>query len=419
MNRLLSMILSRLVRDGTLCVTDSAGKAHIFGAEGDPDIHMRFTDAAAERAIAFNPMLAFAESYMDGKLVMEKGSLYEALDFIFQQNTEALNDGWIARLIDARRYTLRRLHQLNTMRRSRRNVAHHYDLSNGLYELFLDEDRQYSCAYFETADATLDEAQLAKKRHLISKLDIQPGHRVLDIGCGWGGMGLYIARECGAEVVGVTLSSEQHKIANERAESQGLGSKAKFLLRDYRALDDKYDRIISVGMFEHVGVGYYRTFFDKCRDLLTDDGVMQLHSIGRLHGPAFTNPFVAKYIFPGGYIPAMSEVLPQVEKSGLIVTDIEILRLHYAMTLRHWRERFMNRWNEASTIYDERFCRMWEFYLSGSEISFRYQGLMNFQIQMSKSLGSLPLTRDYMVEAEDKLRKPRRRKTKSRKKTDA
>src|SRR5581483_3988160 len=284
------------------------------------------------------------------------------------------------------------------------NVAHHYDLDGRLYSLFLDADRQYSCAYFEKPDQSLDDAQLAKKRHLAAKLRLNRDQRVLDIGCGWGGLGLYLAEFAGAKVTGVTLSQEQHAIANSRAVEKSLSDRAKFELRDYRDVEGPFDRIVSVGMFEHVGVNFYDTYFKKCASLLDRDGVMVLHSIGRSEGPGVTNPWIAKYIFPGGYIPSLSEVLPVIERSGLLVTDIEILRLHYAETLKAWRERFLAHRDEVERIYDQRFVRMWEFYLASSEMSFREQNMMVMQIQLAKRQGVVPMTRDYIAREESRLR---------------
>ena len=285
-----------------------------------------------------------------------------------------------------------------------RNVAHHYDLDRRLYSLFLDADRQYSCAYFEHPEQSLDDAQLAKKRHLAAKLLVNPGARVLDIGSGWGGLGLYLAETCGAHVTGVTLSDEQHALSRARAEEKGLADRVEFRLQDYRDVAERFDRIVSVGMFEHVGVGYYDVFFRKCADLLADDGVMLLHSIGRSEGPGITNPWIAKYIFPGGYIPALSEVMPAIERAGLLVTDIEILRLHYAETLKHWRDRFLAHRDDLEKIYDERFFRMWEFYLAASEMAFREQDMMVFQLQLTKRQGVVPITRDYIAREEARLR---------------
>ncbi|MDO9058661.1 MAG: cyclopropane-fatty-acyl-phospholipid synthase family protein [Bradyrhizobium sp.] len=302
------------------------------------------------------------------------------------------------------RYFVRHARQFNPPRRSLNNVAHHYDLDGRLYSLFLDADKQYSCAYFETPDATLDDAQLAKKRHLAAKLLIRRGDRVLDIGSGWGGLGLYLAEMAGANVTGVTLSTEQLQVSNARAAEKNQAQSAKFFLEDYRDIAGPFERIVSVGMFEHVGVDFYETFFRRCAELLTDDGVMVLHSIGRSEGPDVTNPWITKYIFPGGYIPALSEVTRAIERAGLLVCDIEILRLHYAETLKAWRERFMARREEAVRLYDERFARMWEFYLACSEMSFRKQNMMNFQIQLTRRQGVVPIIRDYIGNEEARLR---------------
>ncbi|WP_435540965.1 class I SAM-dependent methyltransferase [Azospirillum sp. ST 5-10] len=337
---------------------------------------------------------------MDGRLTVEGGSVYDALA-ILSRGTDVY--GVLGRVHEWLAPAIRFFEQNNHLHRARRNVAHHYDLSRSLYELFLDRDMQYSCAYFADSGMSLDEAQEAKKRHIAAKLLLKPGHKVLDIGCGWGGMALYLAQKTGAHVTGITLSQEQLAVARERAAQAGLADRIRFELCDYREMKGQFDRIVSVGMFEHVGVPHYGRFFAKVRELLADDGVALLHSIGRSDGPGSTNSWFRKYIFPGGYSPALSEVLPVVEKAGLWATDVEVLRLHYAQTLRHWRDRFVARWDEAAALYDERFCRMWEFYLAGSEIAFRYQGHMVFQVQMAKSVGAVPLTRDYMVHAETAL----------------
>lgn len=397
---LLAGLLDRLIKRGCLLVVDHQGRSHRFGDPGrEPDVAITLRDSAVARRLFLNPYLALGEAYMDGALTIEKGSVYDLLDLLCSN----LGTGEVSALGGFRRrlgLMFRFFQQFNPMTRAQRNVAHHYDLSDELYSLFLDQDRQYSCAYFETPDATLDEAQLAKKRHIAAKLLLKPGQKVLDIGSGWGGMGLYLAQAGAGNVTGVTLSKEQLAVSQRRAAEAGLDQKVQFRLQDYRLLTGKFDRIVSVGMFEHVGVPHYPKFFAKVRDLLTDDGVMLLHSIGRWDGPGTTNPWIRKYIFPGGYIPALSEVLPVIERNGLIVTDIEILRLHYAETLRHWRERFLAHWDKVAGIYDERFCRMWEFYLAGSEVSFRYNGMMVFQIQLAKSVDAVPLTRDYIGESE-------------------
>jgi cyclopropane-fatty-acyl-phospholipid synthase len=294
------------------------------------------------------------------------------------------------------RYLGRRVAQFNPAGRSRKNVAHHYDLSGALYDLFLDEDRQYSCAYFKLDDMALEEAQEAKKAHIAGKLLLKPGMRILDIGCGWGGMGLTLARDYGAQVLGVTLSEEQHRIANQRARDEGLEDYAKFELIDYRDVEGTFDRIVSVGMFEHVGAPQYRTYFNKINELLTEDGIALIHTIGRAKPPGATNPWISKYIFPGGYVPSMSEMTAAVEQSGLITTDLEVWRLHYAETLRHWYDRFMVRVDEARRLYDDQFCRMWRFYLMASEMTFRLDKQVVFQVQLSRRQDALPLTRDYL-----------------------
>jgi cyclopropane-fatty-acyl-phospholipid synthase len=295
---------------------------------------------------------------------------------------------------------MRWLQQYNPRSRSRRNVAHHYDLSDRLYDLFLDRDRQYSCAYFSNNNKTLDEAQHDKKRHIASKLLLKPGATVLDIGSGWGGMALYLARVSQADVTGITLSTEQLKVSNDRAAAEGLADRVHFHLRDYRDENGKYDRVVSVGMFEHVGARHYRDFFRKLKSILADDGVALLHAIGRMSPPGATNAWLRKYIFPGGYTPALSETMAAIEKEGLWVTDIEILRVHYAETLKEWRRRFLENRAEIARLYDERFCRMWEFYLAGCEVAFRYLDQMVFQIQIAKRVGAVPFTRDYMIEWE-------------------
>jgi cyclopropane-fatty-acyl-phospholipid synthase len=364
-------------------------------------VSVRFLTTDAERRVLINPELGLGEVYMEGSFVVENGSIADALAILMDQ--PEILPRW-AKLQWWLRYLARRTQQFNPRGRSKNNVARHYDLDGRLYSLFLDADKQYSCAYYETPDATLDEAQLAKKRHLAAKLLIGRGDSVLDIGSGWGGLSLYLAEMTGANVTGVTLSTEQLQVSNARAAEKHLTRSAKFFLEDYRDVAGPFDRVVSVGMFEHVGVDFYETYFRRCAELLTDDGVMLLHSIGRSDGPDVTNPWIAKYIFPGGYIPALSEVIPAIERAGLLVCDIEILRLHYAETLKAWRERFMARRDEAVQLYDERFARMWEFYLASSEMSFRKQNLMNFQILLTKHQGVVPMTRDYITREESRLR---------------
>ena len=401
MDRLLRYFMKQFIRRGAMTFTTASGTKFSCGDGTGEPVYVRFLTTDAERRVLLNPELGLGEVYMEGSFVVEKGSIADALAILLGQPEilprNAKLQWWL-------RYLVRHIQQFNPRGRSKHNVAHHYDLDGRLYSLFLDADKQYSCAYFETPDATLDDAQLAKKRHLAAKLLIGRGDRVLDIGSGWGGLGLYLAEMTGANVTGVTLSTEQLQVSNARAVEKNLSRSAKFFLEDYRDVAGPFDRIVSVGMFEHVGVDFYEKYFRRCAELLTDDGVMMLHSIGRSHGPDVTSPWIAKYIFPGGYIPALSEVIPAIERAGLLVCDVEILRLHYAETLKAWRERFMVRREEAVQLYDERFARMWEFYLACSEMSFRKQGLMNFQIQLAKRQDAVPMTRDYITREEAKLR---------------
>jgi cyclopropane-fatty-acyl-phospholipid synthase len=403
LDRLLQQVLALLVRSGTLHVRPVGGRAFTVGDGTGRPLKLRFISRAAELGILLDPELRFGEAYMDGTVTVEEGSIADLLQLVMSQAASQRPLPW-ARLQWLMRYLGRRLRQLNPRGRARRNAAHHYDIDSRLYELFLDADRQYSCAYFETPDQSLDDAQFAKKRHIAAKLLLAPGHRVLDIGSGWGGLALYLAETCGVLVEGVTLSREQLSLARVRADEKAMGDEVRFRLADYRDVTGRFDRIVSIGMFEHVGVGFYDVFFRKCAELLADDGVMLLHSIGRSEGPGYTNPFIAKYVFPGGYIPALSEVLPAIERSGLLVADVEILRLHYAETLKAWRERFLARREDAERLYDARFCRLWEFYLAASEMAFREQGMMVFQIQLTRRQGVVPMTRDYVPREEARLR---------------
>ena len=400
MNRLLQRIVRRLVRTGDLTVTGADGIAHRFGDGTGESVHVKIHTRHAERRITFDPSLGLPESYMNGEVDIIEGDVLELLRIAYSNMNQSGIDAFWAKAIEGLRYSFRRFQQLNTANRARENVHRHYDLSGQLYRLFLDDDMQYSCAYFARPDMTLDEAQEAKKRHISAKLLMEPGLSVLDIGSGWGGLGLHLAREFDADVLGVTLSTEQHGASTARAQEEHFENHVHFELRDYRDIQERFDRIVSVGMFEHVGVNHYGTFFEKAASLLKPGGVMVLHAIGRSGPPSVTAAFIRKYIFPGGYIPALSEVLPHIEKSGLKVADVEILRLHYAETLRHWRERFMARREEAKALYDERFCRMWEFYLAGSEAAFRWQDLMVFQFQLAKAHEAVPTTRDYIYETE-------------------
>jgi len=396
---LLAHLLGHLITIGTLRVIDADGRIHVFSGAPGPEVTIRLRDPALNRKLFFNPRLYAGEAYMDGTLTVEGGTIYDFLDLVSWNMERAPRHPFRPFYAGFGKF-LRGLQQYNPIHRSRANVAHHYDLSERLYELFLDKDRQYSCAYFASPSDDLETAQLNKKRHLAAKLLLKPGQRVLDIGSGWGGLALYLARECGVEVTGLTLSTEQHKLATQRAAAAGLSDRVRFHLKDYREETGTYDRIVSVGMFEHVGIVQFRTFFDKVKGLLAEEGVAILHAIGRGDGPGVTNPWIRKSIFPGGYSPALSEVLPAVEKSGLWVTDIEILRLHYAETLRAWQRRFQANREEIRKLYDERFCRMWEFYLAGAEVTFRRHEYMVWQMQLSRTIEAVPLTRDYIVDWE-------------------
>ncbi|ORE96383.1 cyclopropane-fatty-acyl-phospholipid synthase [Stappia sp. 22II-S9-Z10] len=396
MNPILNRLLRSVVRQGNLKVIDTAGVTHRYGDGSGPPHTMTLDSPKVERALIGNPELTLGETYMNGEWSLTEGHLTSLL-VMLMRNFEATGQSRLAHIL---RKATRRWHQHNTARAARHNASYHYDVGNEIYRLFLDEDWQYSCAYFPHFDMSLEEAQRAKKRHIAAKMLLKPGQKVLDIGCGWGGMGLYLAEITGADVVGITLADKQAEYASARAAEV---PNATFRVQDYRAVSETFDRIVSVGMFEHVGVGYYDEYFKTCARLLKDDGVAVIHSIGRTGEPGSTNPFIERYVFPGGYIPSLSEVLPAVERAGLIVTDVEILRLHYAETLKHWLERFTARRAEAVALRGETFARMWEFYLAGSEASFRTGDMMVFQIQLAKSIDTVPLTRDYITSAERTL----------------
>ena len=402
---LLAQVLARVVSEGQLTIVDETGRPHqITGAKPGPSVTMRVHDWWTGIHLAFRPRLALGEAYMDGRLTVERGNLYDLLDLL-GRNITAVDSTAMMRWSYTLQRSLRFLEQYNPIGKAQKNVAHHYDLSGELYDFFLDTDRQYSCAYFKTGNESLEIAQADKKNHIATKLLLKPGQKVLDIGSGWGGMGLFLARSFDVDVTGVTLSREQHGVSNRRARDSGISDRVRFKLIDYREEPGRYDRIVSVGMFEHVGSAHYLEYFLKIRDLLADDGVMLLHSIGRMEPPGGTNTWLRKYIFPGGYSPALSEVLAAIERAGLWVTDIEVLRLHYAETLRHWRQRFFANREKIKEIagYDDRFCRMWEFYLAGCEVAFRYMRQMVFQIQISRRQDAVPLIRDYM-DTEERLK---------------
>ena len=401
---LLDRALHNLIRRGTLRVHLPGGEVRTYGGTM-PTIAISIHDWPTLRRIALNPYLAIGEAWMDGALSVETGDLYEFLALCLRNADEAPTH-WLWRANHRMRMAVRRLAMHNPVTRARRNVAHHYDLGDDLYDLFLDPERQYSCAYFQDSRDSLEDAQKHKMRHIAAKLRLEPAQRVLDIGSGWGGLGMYLAHTTGADVTGLTLSVDQERHASARAIREELAGRVRFELRDYRHQTGRFDRIVSVGMFEHVGAGHYREYFAKIAALLEKDGVALLHTIGSSCGPRAPDPWIAKYIFPGGYVPSLSEIVPESERAGLIATDIEVLRLHYAETLRAWRERFLARRDEAAVLYDERFCWMWEFYLAACEAGFRHNRLVVFQIQLAHRLDAVPTTRNYIEVAKRKLPDP-------------
>ena len=392
---LFAPLLRRLVKFGTLTVIDPRGGSHSIEGAGGPSVAIRLHDSSVSRGLIRNPALAIGEAYMDGLLTVEQGTLFDFLTILVVNRREA-HLGRSSGPAAFGRKLLGRMRTHNPVGAARYKVSHHYDLKPELFDLFLDSDRQYSCAYFASDNDDIETAQRRKKTHLAAKLLLRPGDRVLDIGSGWGGLGLYLAQETDVDVTGVTLSHEQHELSNVRAAEAGLSERVCFKLQDYREEAGRYERIVSVGMLEHVGLGHYREFFGKVRDLLTDDGVAVVHTIGRYDTPGPVNPWIARYIFPGTYVPTLSELMPAIEEQHLLVTDIEVLKRHYAKTLRAWRDRFVSNRDRACAMYDERFCRMWEFYLTACEVGFLSKELNVFQIQLAKDLDAVPETRDYI-----------------------
>ena len=349
--------MSRFVKLGELTIIDADGGRHVHGPGGAPRATIRLTDKKLYRELFFNPELKAGEAYMDGRLVCEEGGIRGLLD-VFAHNRDGLRGQPLQKALKGWLKKIRRWHQRNKTTASRKNVQHHYDLSNDFYKLFLDDDMQYSCGYWPKTDISLEAAQRLKKAHIAAKLNLKPGMRVLDIGCGWGGMAIYLAEKFDVTVVGVTLSDEQHRLGLERVKKAGLEGKVDIRLQDYRHCEGPFDAIVSVGMFEHVGIAHYQEYFSKIRDLLSEDGRALVHSIGRKGGPGTTGAWIRKYIFPGGYSPALSETFSEIEKAGLWVSDCEILRLHYAETLAQWDKRFQANRSEVAEMFDEKFCRM-------------------------------------------------------------
>lgn len=403
--KMLNTMMAHFVKVGQMTIIDANGNTHIHGPGGDGSPHatVKLHDKTLHKSLFLNPELRAGEAYMDGTLTIEDGGSIRDLLEIFAHNRDGLRKHPLQKALKGYLKKIRRWHQRNKTTTSRKNVQHHYDLSNDFYKLFLDDDLQYSCGYWPQADITLEEAQRLKKAHIAAKLNLKPGMKVLDIGCGWGGMAIYLAQNFDCDVVGVTLSDEQHALARVRVENAGLSDRVDIRLQDYRDVTETFDVVVSVGMFEHVGIAHYQEYFSAIRERLTDDGCALVHSIGRKGGPGTTGAWIRKYIFPGGYSPALSETFAEIEKAQLWVTDCEILRLHYAETLLEWDRRFQTNRAKAAEMFDEKFCRMWEFYLIVSEFSFRHGKHMNFQIQLSKSVGALPMARDYMIETEQRL----------------
>ena len=410
--KLFDRVINRLVTRGQLTIIYHDGRKVTAGTPDPafPSLALKFRDARVPFDIMRDPRLGMAEAYIDGRVAIEGGGIMELVSLIRANNAwesgRSISDkGRLKRGFRAVRQSLWRA---NHRSRSKRNVAHHYDLSGALYALFLDRDRQYSCAYWPDADnesgISLEQAQEDKKAHIAAKLLLRPGMKVLDIGCGWGGMALYLHRTCGVDVTGITLSEEQLKVARQRAADAGVSDHVRFELIDYRDMTGPFDRIVSVGMFEHVGTAHYRAFFNKCRQLLAPDGVMLIHTIGRVDGPGITDAFTQKYIFPGGYIPALSEMIGGSEGTRLMVTDVEVLRLHYGLTIREWYQRAMAHRADIIALYDERFFRLWTFYLAGAATVFEHGSMVNYQVQYVRDRRTLPITRDYMSDAESRLR---------------
>jgi cyclopropane-fatty-acyl-phospholipid synthase len=395
----LSHMLRSFVRTGTLKLIDAEGRAHVFAGKPGPSATMQLTDPRLYYKLFLNPELTAGEAYMDGRLLFPGSSLREFLT-LFSVNRLSLGSYPLQKALRRVSKALRGFQQANPVSKAQQNVAHHYDIGNAFYRLFLDSGMQYSCAYFLDDGESLEQAQRNKLRLLAAKLDLRPGLKILDIGSGWGGLALYLAALERIEVLGVTLSKEQHELSNARARQAGLGDRVRFELRDYRDLDRRFDRIVSVGMFEHVGVRHYGEFFAKVNDLMAEDGLMVLHSIGHMSPPGTASPWLRKYIFPGAYSPALSEVFTAVEQNSLWVTDLEFLRLHYAKTLAHWCRRFEANRAQVEAMYDARFCRMWEFYLVSAEMMFRTGSQLVFHMQLTKKRDAAPIVRDYVTDVQ-------------------
>jgi cyclopropane-fatty-acyl-phospholipid synthase len=400
---LIGALIDKLLPAGSLTLIFPGKPPETYGRGGSPHLTVRLADRKVAADILRSPRLGLGEAYMDGRVTVEDGTILDLLRLVVGANPWERGGGGRKALKRGKR-VFASLFRRNPLKRSRRNVAHHYDIGNALYELFLDKDLQYSCAYFTDPSNSLDQAQEDKKAHIAAKLHLKPGQTVLDIGCGWGGMALYLNRVADVDVLGVTLSQEQLAVARRRAEEAGVSDRVRFELIDYRELEGTFDRIVSVGMFEHVGAAHYGEFYARCRQLLADDGVMLLHTIGKFGKAVAPDPFTDKYIFPGYHVPSLSQMSAASEQVRLIAADVETLRLHYAYTLQHWLERTRAARDEIEAMYDARFFRMWEFYLAGGVVAFENGSMCNYQVQYVRNRNALPITRDYMLEAEQRYR---------------
>ena len=391
---IINTLLQKIIKKGHLVWVKSNGTELEFGDKSGTFIKMKTTNAFSEIKMLMNPSLHLGESYMNGSLILEEGNIHDLLKLIFV-NSESNADHWAIKIDKVIRTIRNKIVSGNYIIKSKKNVAHHYDLSDKLYELFLDKDRQYSCAYFNSPNDTLEQAQMNKKELIAKKLLLEEGQNVLDIGSGWGGMASYLSKRSNVKVKGVTLSEEQFAYSKQRKINESL-DQVEYHLQDYRNVNESYDRIVSVGMFEHVGTSHYQEFFNKIYELLNEKGVALIHTIGRIDQPTTNDAWIEKYIFPGGYIPALSEVMQRVEKSGLTTTDIQVLKFHYAETIKRWRYNFYNNIDKVKEFYDEKFCRMWDFYLSSSQASFEESTLVIYQLQLSKDKKTVPDSRDYL-----------------------
>ena len=392
----LANFLNNLFKEDGFILIDANSKKYIIGnPKKKKPIILRLLDKKLHYKLLFYPDLYFGEAYKDGKVKIEDGSLTDFLELAYK-NIGRKEINTFGQILKKLRGTYRYLTNFNFAKKSKNNAAHHYDISDELYDLFLDSKRQYSCAYFKNETDSLEVAQDNKIEHIIKKLNLKPNHKVLDIGSGWGALAIEIAKKSKCEVTGITLSENQYKYSINKARELNLENQVRFKLMDYRELDKKFDRIVSVGMFEHVGRKFYKTFFNKVNKLLNNEGLALIHTIGSINEPRDPQPWITKYIFPGGYTPSLSEVTDPIEKSGLITTDVEILRMHYSYTLKKWKERFLNNKTKVITMFDENFFRMWEFYLTSCEMVFKWNDQVVFQFQLSKDLTSLPTTRDYI-----------------------